>query len=604
MLPTFLDIATLTEGYRSGRFSPVDVIRDVIARIEAWPDKAVWISRFDDAALLASAEALVAAGPARADQPLWGVPFAVKDNIDCAGLETTAACPAFAYTPTTDAFVVAKLKAAGALVIGKTNLDQFATGLNGTRSPYGAPRSVFDPAYVSGGSSSGSAVAVASGQVAFALGTDTAGSGRIPAAFNNLVGVKPSRGMLSGTGLVPACRSLDCITVLAGNAGDADLVRSVASGYDAADPYSRDLAPVGLPQSAFRFGVLGKAEREFFGDAETEALYDAAIAKLATLGGTAVEIDYAPFRECAALLYGGPWVAERLAAIESFVAGHAADMDPTVRAIVEGARAYSAVDAFRGQYRLEELRKLTDSEWARMDVLLLPTAPTTYTVAAMQADPIRLNSNLGRYTNFVNLLDCSAIAVPAGFRSDGLPAGVTLVGPAFADQALAALGDRLHRLEGFGMGRDRAAALPEASRLEPVAPGLIPIVVVGAHLTGMPLNHQLTSTGGVHLRTCRTAGDYRLYALPNTTPPKPGLVREPGFDGDGLIVEVWALPPAAFGAFVDAIPAPLGVGKVTLDDGSEATGFLCEAHAVEGAREITALGGWRAYIAERAAAPV
>ncbi|MBZ9937942.1 allophanate hydrolase [Mesorhizobium sp. BR1-1-16] len=602
MLPTFLDIATLTEGYRSGRFSPVDVIRDVIARIEAWPDKAVWINRLDNATLLASAEALVAAGPARADQPLWGVPFAVKDNIDCADLETTAACPAFAYRPAADAFVVAKLKAAGALVIGKTNLDQFATGLNGTRSPYGAPRSVFDPAYVSGGSSSGSAVAVASGQVAFALGTDTAGSGRIPAAFNNLVGVKPSRGMLSGTGLVPACRSLDCITVMAGTAGDADLVRSVASGYDAADPYSRDLEPVNLPQSAFRFGVLGKAEREFFGDAETEALYDAAIAKLATLGGTAVDIDYAPFRECAALLYGGPWVAERLAAIEGFVADHAADMDPTVRTIVEGARAYSAVDAFRGQYRLEELRKLTDSEWARMDVLLLPTAPTTYTVAAMQADPIRLNSNLGRYTNFVNLLDCSAIAVPAGFRSDGLPAGVTLVGPAFADQALATLGDRLHRLEGFGMGRDRDAALPEANLLEPTASALIPIVVVGAHLTGMPLNHQLTSTGGVHLKTCRTAGDYRLYALPNTTPPKPGLVREPGFAGEGLIVEVWALPPAAFGAFVNAIPAPLGVGKVMLDDGSEATGFLCEAHAVEGAREITKLGGWRAYIAERAAA--
>ncbi|SHG90755.1 allophanate hydrolase [Kaistia soli DSM 19436] len=603
MLPTFLDIATLSEGYRSGRFSPVDVIREVIARIEAWPDKAVWISRFDDAALIATAEALVAAGPARADQPLWGVPFAVKDNIDCAGLPTTAACPAFAYRPDADAFVVAKLKAAGALVVGKTNLDQFATGLNGTRSPYGAPRSVFDPAYISGGSSSGSAVAVASGQVAFALGTDTAGSGRIPAAFNNLVGVKPSRGMLSGTGLVPACRSLDCITVMAGTVGDADLVRSVASGCDAADPYSRALPPAVLPQSGFRFGVLAKAEREFFGDAETEALYNAAIGRLAMLGGVAVEIDYAPFRECAALLYGGPWVAERLAAIESFVADHADAMDPTVRTIVEGARGYSAVDAFRGQYQLETLRKRTDVEWARMDVLLLPTAPTTYTVEAMQSDPIRLNSNLGRYTNFVNLLDCSAIAVPAGFRSDGLPAGVTLVGPAFADRALAALGDRLHRLEAYGMGRDRETALPEASALPAAPSDLIPIVVVGAHLTGMPLNHQLTGAGGVHLKTCRTAGDYRLYALPNTTPPKPGLIREPGLAGDGLIVEVWALPPAAFGAFVNAIPAPLGVGKVTLDDGSEATGFLCEAHAIEGAREITALGGWRAYIAERAAAP-
>ncbi len=602
MLPTFLDFATLSEGYRTGRFTPVDVIRDVIARIEAWPDKAVWISRFDDAALLAAAEALVAAGPPGADQPLWGIPFAVKDNIDVKGLPTTAACPAFAYEPDADAFVVAKLRAAGAIPIGKTNLDQFATGLNGTRSPYGAPRSVFDPAYISGGSSSGSAVAVASGQVAFALGTDTAGSGRIPAAFNNLVGVKPSRGMLSNTGLVPACRSLDCITVLAGTAGDADLVRSVASGFDPADPYSRALPPVALAGASFNFGVLGKAEREFFGDAETEALYDAAIARLATLGGTAVEIDYAPFRECAALLYGGPWVAERLAAIESFVGGHAEAMDPTVRAIVEGARAYSAVDAFRGQYRLEELRKLADLEWAKMDVLLLPTAPTTYTVAAMQADPIRLNSNLGRYTNFVNLLDCSAIAVPAGLRADGLPAGVTLIGPAFADAALAVLGDRLHRLHGTGMGRDTAVALPAASELVPAGAGHIPIVVVGAHLSGMPLNHQLTDGGGIRLKTCRTAGDYRLFALPGTVPPKPGLIREPGLAGAGLEVEVWNLPPAAFGAFVNAIPAPLGVGKVTLDDGTAVTGFLCEPYAVEGARDITALGGWRAYIAEQRAA--
>lgn len=601
MLPTFLDIATLAEGYRSGAFTPVDVMRAVIERIEAWPDRAVWISRFDDAALIAAAEALVAAGARSDEQPLWGIPFAVKDNIDVAGLETTAACPAFAYSPDRDATVVARLKAAGALVIGKTNLDQFATGLNGTRSPYGAPRSVFNEAYVSGGSSSGSAVAVASGQVAFALGTDTAGSGRIPAAFNNLVGVKPSRGMLSGKGLVPACRSLDCITVMAGTAGDADLVRRVASGFDAADPYSRDLPAASLPAGGFRFGVLDAEEREFFGDEATEALYDAAIARLEALGGTAVPIDYAPFRECAALLYGGPFVAERLAAIESFVDDHAEAMDPTVRTIVEGARAYSAVDAFRGQYRLEELRKLTDAEWASMDVLLLPTAPTAYTVEAMKADPIRLNSNLGRYTNFVNLLDCSAIAIPAGFRPDGMPGGVTLIGPAFADAALAELGDRLHRAAPFGMGRDTDAALPEASRIAAPAEELLPVVVVGAHLSGMPLNPQLTTAGGRLLKTCRTAADYRLYVLPDTVPPKPGLIRDPGFLGEGLAVEVWGLSPAAFGAFVNAIPAPLGVGKVTLDDGTQATGFLCEPYAVKGAREITALGGWRAYIAEKTA---
>lgn len=598
MLPTILDFSTLADGYRNGQFTPVDVIEAVIERIAGWPDSAVWISRFPDAVLREAARALVAAGGPSDDKPLWGIPFAVKDNIDCLGLPTTAACPAFSHEPTADAFVVAKLKAAGALLIGKTNLDQFATGLNGTRSPFGAPRSVFNADYISGGSSSGSAVAVGSGQVAFALGTDTAGSGRIPAAFNNLVGVKPSKGLLSNSGLVPACRSLDCITVLAATSGDADLVRRVAEGFDENDAYSRPMQAVSLPTSGFRFGVLDGAEREFYGDTETEALYDAAITRLEALGGIAVPIDFAPFRECALLLYGGPWVAERLAAIEDFVDAHADAMDPTVRRIVEGARAYSAVDAFRGDYRLEELKRQTAKEWARMDVLLLPTAPTTYTVEAMLADPITLNSNLGRYTNFVNLLDCCGIAIPAGFRADGIPGGVTLLGPAFADSAIAALADRLHRSQPFGMGRDRDAALPEASRIVPAAEALIPVVVVGAHLSGMPLNGQLTSARGVLLKTCRTAGDYRLFALPDTVPPKPGLLREPGFEGDGLEVEVWGLSPAAFGAFVNAIPAPLGVGKVRLDDGTSATGFLCEPYAIAGARDITTLGGWRAYIRE------
>ncbi|MBN8999086.1 MAG: allophanate hydrolase, partial [Rhizobiales bacterium] len=515
-------------------------------------------------------------------------------------LPTTAACPAFAYEPDSDAYVVARLRAAGALLIGKTNLDQFATGLNGTRSPYGAPRSVFDDRYVSGGSSSGSAVAVASGQVAFALGTDTAGSGRVPAAFNNLVGVKPTRGLLSGMGLVPACRSLDCITVLAPSAGDADLVRRIAEGYDPADPYSRPMHAVTIPTERFRFGVLKGAEREFYGDAEIEGLYDAAIARLTGLGGEAVPIDYSPFRESAQLLYGGPVVAERLAAVESFVAEHAAEMDPTVRGIIEGARRFSAVDAFRGQYELEALRQRTLAEWVKIDLMLLPTAPTIYKVDEMLADPVTLNSNLGRYTNFVNLLDCAAIAVPAGFRTDGLPGGVTLVGPAFSDASLAAIGDRLHRAGSFGMGRDRRAAPPPASAVPAPGRGLIPIAVVGAHLTGMPLNHQLTGAGGVYLRTAHTAPGYRLYVLPDTEPPKPGLVRDPDYHGGGIELEVWALPPAAFGAFVDAIPAPLGIGKVKLDDGSSVSGFLCESYAIGEAREITDLGGWRAYITESA----
>ncbi|MDB5648872.1 MAG: allophanate hydrolase, partial [Hyphomicrobiales bacterium] len=462
ILPIFLDVATLSAGYRDRLFTVLDVIEAIIARHAQWPDAAVWISRVDDDTLRAQARALMASGPSEA-QLLWGIPFAVKDNIDCADLPTTAACPGFSYMPAYDAFAVARLKAAGAILVGKTNLDQFATGLNGTRSPYGAPRSIFDARYISGGSSSGSAVAVGSGQVAFALGTDTAGSGRVPAAFNNLVGLKPTPGLVSSSGLVPACRSLDCVTVLAGTVGDADTVFRIMRGRDATDAFSRDMPQRDLPQAGLRFGVLRASEREFFGDDETEALYDAAIARLEQLGGIKVEIDYAPFRESASLLYGGPWVAERLAAIESFVEAHAEEMDANVLAIVEGARGKSAVDAFRGVYRLAELRQKAAREWAKMDVMLLPTAPTVYTVEAMLADPIALNSNLGRYTNFVNLLDCCGIAIPAGFRTDGMPGGVTLIAPAFCDDALSALADRLHRAAPFGMGCDVEAALPQAS---------------------------------------------------------------------------------------------------------------------------------------------
>jgi allophanate hydrolase len=595
MIPAILDIASLEAGYRSGAFTPLDVARAVLARIAESSDNAVWISRRPDAEILEEARAMTERGPSGA---LWGIPFAVKDNIDAAGLETTAACPSFAYRPEQDAFAVARLKAQGALLIGKTNLDQFATGLNGTRSPYGAPRCVFDSAYISGGSSSGSAVAVAAGLVSFALGTDTAGSGRVPAAFNNIVGVKPSRGLVSTSGVVPACRSLDCVTAFAATVGDADRVRRLMQGEDSSDCYSRRMIPRALPHARFRFGVLGEQDREFFDDRETEALYDAAVARLAALGGEAIVIDYSPFGDCASLLYSGPWVAERLAAIEAFIARHAEEMDPSVRAIVAGARGMSAVEAFRGAYALERLRKATAREWDKMDVLLLPTAPTIYRVAEMMREPLALNGNLGRYTNFVNLLDCCAVAVPAGFRSDGLPAGVTLIAPAFADDALAVLADRLHRAGFCGMGRERDATPPKSALAEPTE-DRVAIAVVGAHLSGMPLNHQLTEAGGVLTRTLRTARDYRLFVLPDTSPAKPGLFRDPAFSGPGLEVEVWGLSAAAFGAFVAAIPAPLGVGKIMLEDGTEASGFLCEQHAVKGAQEITELGGWRAYVASR-----
>ena len=599
MLPKVLDLVNLRKAYAAGT-TPLDVVEEVIKRRNAATDKAIFISVISDDALRAAARELMTRAPAPNSLPLWGVPFAAKDNIDAAGLSTTAGCPAYAYDPKVDATVVARLKAAGAMIIGKTNLDQFATGLNGTRSPYGAPRSVFNSDYISGGSSSGSSVAVASGLCTFALGTDTAGSGRVPAAFNNLVGIKPTPGLLPNAGAVPACKSVDCITIFAATVGDGVAIRKVAEGFDSGDPFSRVAKPVSLPASGLRIGVLAGAEREFFGDANFEKLYDHAIAQAASLGAEIIPFDYAPFREAASLLYEGPWVAERLAAIEKFLSTNANDFDPTVRKIIEGAKPLTAVDAFNGLYKLETLRHKTDAEWAKVDVLLLPTAPTTFTVAAMVADPIVLNGRLGRYTNFANLLGCAAIAIPAGFGDNGLPAGVTLIGPAFTDDAMAPFADALHRKMNCGMGMDRTAVLPKENIMASVEDNFVQIVVVGAHLTGMPLNHELTTPGGRLLKTCRTAKDYRLYVLPNTTPQKPGLIKEPGFEGEGLEVEVWALPADAFGKFVQRIPAPLGIGKLTLDDGSSVSGFLCEAHAVKDAQEITSLGGWRAYIQSKA----
>ena len=596
MLPTILDLASLKAAYAAG-LSPLDLVEEIIARRKASDDPAIFITMTPDDDLRAAARELLARVPEPNSLPLWGVPFAVKDNIDVAGLPTTAACPAFAYDPEEDATTVARLKAAGAIVIGKTNLDQFATGLNGTRSPYGAPRSVFDRNYVSGGSSSGSAVAVAAGLASFSLGTDTAGSGRVPAAFNNLVGIKPTPRLVPNVGVVPACRSVDVVTVFAATVRDGTTVRRIMEGYDARDPFSRQAAPANLPSSRPRIGVLDGVEREFYGNKDVEALYDAAIERAKSLGAEIVPFDYAPFRQAAELLYNGPWVAERLAAVKDFLETNAGDFNPTVRTIIEGAKAYDAVAAFEGRYRLEALRQKTKVEWEKVDFLMLPTSPTTYTVEEMRADPIVKNGHFGRYTNFANLLDCAAIAIPAGFDAkDHLPAGVMLVGPAFTDEALAPFADAMHRALNAGMGKDRTAALPAASRVAPAAEDLVPIVVVGAHLTGMPLNHELTRPGGYKLKTCRTDGSYRLFALPGTVPPKPGLVRDPGFAGKGVEVEVWALPPAAFARFVQNIPAPLGVGKITLDDGSSISGFLCEVHAVADARDITEFGGWRGYV--------
>jgi allophanate hydrolase len=583
-----LDACGIAADVSAGRVSAVTVLQEVIARIAVYDliQPQAWIARFDAHALLAQAEAIDARVAAGEDLPLAGVPFAVKDNIDVAGIDTTAGCPSFGYRPAASATVVDRLVAAGAICIGKTNLDQFATGLNGTRSPYGTPVNVYNRAYVSGGSSSGSAVVVAAGLVAFALGTDTAGSGRVPAAFQHLIGFKPSRGRWSSTGLVPACRTLDCITVLASTVAETRLVDTVVAGYDATDPFS---APVpDRSRDARRIGVPRVNQRKWFGDLESERLYDSALACLAANGAELVEIDMTPLDEAAQLLYGGPWVAERTAALEKVLAADPADLDPVVREVVAGGRDLRAVDLFNGIYRLAALRRAAEVMWDTIDLLVLPTTGTTYRVAEMRAAPIALNSTLGAYTNFVNLLDMAAIAVPAGARDNGTGFGITLIGPAGSDHALMAASD----------------AYLDAAALAPPPPldlegrmQTVKLAVVGAHLKDMPLHWQLTSREAVFVEATHTAPTYNLYAMADSVPPKPALVHVGADDGAAIAVEVYELDVAAFGSFVVDVPPPLAIGSVTLADGSTVKGFVAEPRATAGAEDITALGGWRAYIA-------
>lgn len=574
-MPTIED---LRRRYQSGETNPARVVEDIFNRIHAEDERPVWIS------LANEKETIDRAASVDTSLPLGGIPFAVKDNFDFAGTATTAGCPGFAYQPQRSAFAVQRLIDAGAILIGKTNMDQFATGLVGVRSPYGACSSVYDSRYISGGSSSGSAVAVAKDLCAFSLGTDTAGSGRVPAAFNNLIGLKPSRGLLSTSGVVPACRSLDCVSIFSRTAGDACTVWDAARGFDPDDPYSRVSSPgAGAApwlSGMFRFGVPESSQLKFFGDDESPLLYRKAIEKLESIGGKAVTIDFTVFREAAELLYAGPWVAERYAAVGEFLQMQSEGVNETVKNIILGATKYSAADAYKSGYRLETLKQQAAEQWAKIDVLLLPTAGTIYRKEAVLADPVRLNSNLGFYTNFVNLMDLAAIAVPAGFRRDGLPFGISLIGPAFSDEALL-------KLAGHYLGETPRAV---------TAPGCVMVAVAGAHLTGQPLNYQLTERGARLVRTCRTSPEYRLYAL-ETTPPKPGLVREPGFSGPGIEIEIWAVPENTFGSFVAAIPAPLGIGSVTLEDGAVVKSFICEQAGLALARDITQFGGWRKYLA-------
>jgi allophanate hydrolase len=585
-----LGLHALRRAYSAGTLDVGQVIEEVLKRIAAAGDDKVWITRMPDEQLRAEAVRLDARRGEIDRLPLYGVPFAVKDNIDVAGLPTTAACPGFAYQPQQSAEVVRRLVEAGAIVVGKTNLDQFATGLVGVRSPYGVPKNPFDPAFVPGGSSSGSGVAVAAGLVSFALGTDTAGSGRVPAGFNNIVGLKPTPGLLSTEGVVPACKSLDCVSVFALSCADADAVLAVASEPPAA-------APIG---KAFRFGVLRRTDAEFFGDDAYAALYAQAIARLKALGGTAVEIDYAPFRDAAGLLYGGPWVAERTAAVGAFIeaADDTAGIWPVTRDIVLSGREYSAVDAFEGQYELGELKASALVQMAGLDFLALPTTPTIYRVADLEREPVLFNSHLGHYTNFVNFFGLSALALPAGFRPDGMPFGITLIGAAHHDRALLAFGARWQREVPLPLGKT-TSRLPAVAHDPVVAEDRVSIAVVGAHMSGLALNGQLTELGGRLESAGRTAPVYRFYALPGGPPRRPGMVRVangPGGGGGAIELEVWSLPADQIGSFLRKIPAPLGLGTVTLADGSGVTGFLCESHATEGAEDITSLGGWRAYL--------
>jgi allophanate hydrolase len=592
-------LAELQHALRTGTLTARQLMLRVLSECAAGAS-AAWISRCPDAQLLAAADradaALLAAGPEALErQPLLGMPFGVKDNIDVAGLPTTAACKGFASGPAPrHATAVQKLVDAGAIPVGKTNLDQFATGLVGTRSPYGAVPNSFEPTRVSGGSSSGSAYVVATGQVPFALGTDTAGSGRVPAGFNNLVGLKPTPGRAGTGGVLPACRSLDCVSVLSLTVDDAAQVMALIEGPDPSDIYSRFTPGVPRFKPTLRVGI--PARPVFSGDAGYREAFAQASAHLQSLGHEVVPLDFAPLHATADLLYGGPWVAERHAAVQKWLDEHPESFDPSVRQIIESARRFSATDAFRGLYALRAAQAGAAAFWQQADLLMVPTAPGHPSMAEVAADPLGANAQLGTYTNFVNLLGWCALALPFGFTTRGLPFGVTFIGPANHDSALAHFGAEWQAGLDLPLG-----ALGRPGRTSPMlahAPAsapTLPIAVVGAHLSGLPLNSQLTERGASLRSATTTAPQYRLFALPGTTPPKPGLKRV-ATGGEAIAVEVWDLPMANVGSFLALVPAPLGLGSLTLADGSTVHGFVCEGLALEGAKDITAFGGWRAYL--------
>jgi allophanate hydrolase len=593
-------LAAIVAAHRAGQLSPPQTVARSFQRIREHNDPAIFISLRDEKDAVAEAEALSAKDAAQL--PLYGIPVAVKDNIDVAGLPTTAACPAYAYMPSLDATSVARLRAAGAIMIGKTNLDQFATGLVGVRSPYGIPNNPMRGDLIPGGSSSGSAVAVSTGLVPLALGTDTAGSGRVPAMLNNIVGLKPSLGLVSTAGVVPACRTLDCVSVFSLTVDDAMTALRAMAGPDGADPFSRnrELAGVSAFPPNLRLGVPRDGQLIFFGDKASEAAYGAALKRWTALGATLVGFDLEPFYETARLLYEGPWVAERYLVIRNLLASSPDAIHPVTREIAAGGARLTAADTFAALYRLQALRRIAERAFANIDALVLPTAPTVYSTAQVLANPVELNSRLGTYTNFVNLLDLCALAVPAAIRPDDIPFGITLLAPSGQDARLASIGRVFQADTKLTLGARSVPQPPLADLSASLSGDEIAIAVVGAHLSGMVLNGELKTLGGRLLEATVTAPDYRLYAL-DTVPPKPGMLRVEAGTGASIELEIWALRAASFGKFVAAVPPPLSIGTVRLADGRGVKGFIVEAADIEGAREISAFGGWRAFVAEAAA---
>lgn len=585
-----LSIAHLASLYQRDELTPRRLVEALCQRAESIHNPHIWIHRLSPEELEPYLAGLDGVDPA--SLPLYGIPFAIKDNIDLAGVPTTAACPAYAYTPEVSATVVENLIQAGAIPLGKTNLDQFATGLVGVRSPYGVPRNPLAPDHVPGGSSSGSAVALSEGLASFSLGTDTAGSGRVPAMFNRIWGLKPSRGRLSTRGVVPACRTLDCVSIFAHNAEDAQRVLRVAEGYDSADAYSLPTRDMALPSSN-RLGVPKPEQLMFFGDANYRPAWEAALERLRAHGWELVEVDFEPFLQTARLLYEGPWVSERTTALRDFLESNADDFYPTTRSIIAGGLEHTACHTFAAAYKLAELRRQSESAWDGIAAIVTPTAGGFPTLAELEADPIGQNSQLGYYTNFMNLLDLCAVATPAGETGDGLPFGLTWIAPRDTDRALmdvACSHNALGVLESAQPERISTGALASEH-----ATARLPILLFGAHMRGLPLNAQVLELGGEFIAEVRTAPKYKMVYLPEPAPHRPGIIRI-GQGGVSLAAEVWSFPKSVVGEFLSSLRQPLGLGQIELEDGRKVHGFLCEAVAAEVARDISASGGWRPFL--------